>query len=127
MKFPFFLLLILIVLFSACKKAVKDDQKVYALTLYENSVELLNKVRDSIDEAQDSTQVDSLYALMEKKMTEINFSVPPETDLKLSEQENDSIYKLLSGINNLRQKKLEEFSVKFLRDSVPDSETNNLK
>lgn len=125
MKFPFFLVLLL-VSFSACKKAINDDQKVYAQTLYENSVELLNKVRHSIDEAQDSLQVDSLYALMEKKMTEINFSVPPETDLKLSEQENESIYKLLSVINNLRQKKLEEFSVKFLRDSVPDSEPNIL-
>lgn len=110
------ILLVLIFLFS-CKKNVTKENDDDARNLFMNTSKLLLELTSELKNSQDSLQVDSLMNLFEHKMIEINFSVPPETDLKLTEEENDSIFKLMNNLKNLQIEMLETFS-RIHNDSV---------
>ena len=79
--------------------------------LFSQSAELLNDEIKNIFNMRDSLEVDSLHEALEKKLVDINFSYPPETDLLLTEQENDSLFKLLSVFRNIKEEKLKEFHI----------------
>lgn len=79
--------------------------------LFSQSAEILNDEIKNIFNMRDSLEVDSLHEALEKKLVDINFSYPPETDLLLTEQENDSLFKLLSVFRNIKEEKLKEFHI----------------
>lgn len=79
--------------------------------LFSQSAEILNDEIKNIFNMRDSLEVDSLHEALEKKLVDINFSYPPETDLLLTEQENDSLFKLLSHFRNIKEEKLKEFHI----------------
>ena len=110
---------ILISLFS-CKEKHKTISSQEAEELFNNSAELIINVTSQINQACDSAAVDSLYAVYEKKITDINFSVPPETDLKLTEQENDSLFRLQQRLNLIVKMRLEMFH-KTYADTIPEN------
>lgn len=98
-------------LFFSCHKKEETDNNVEAEILFENSIELIKDYTYQIKNASDSAQIDSLSKTLEKKITEINFSVPPQTDLKLSEEENDSIFKLMKIMKTEQENKLKSFAL----------------
>lgn len=59
--------------------------------------------------ASDSSQIDSLSKIYEKKITEINFSLPSQIDYKLTEEENDSIFKMIEYMIKIKKERLETF------------------
>ena len=79
--------------------------------LFSQSAEILNDEIKNIFNMRDSLEVDSLHEALEKKLVDLNFSYPPETDLLLTEQENDSLFKLLSLFRNIKEEKLKEFHI----------------
>ena len=60
--------------------------------------------------ANDTATVDSLAMAYDKKLTEVNFSVPFLTDVKLTEQENDSLKKLINNFVKTKAAKMKELS-----------------
>lgn len=107
-----FLCLVLI----SCKEKTEDSGSQEARNLFQQSIMTLLDFNEKLCQAKDSAEVDSIFVLYDKRITAINFSFPSQTDFKLNEQENDSIFKLLDNLRNTRKNKLESF----VRDE-PDS------
>lgn len=104
-------LIILSVMMFACQHKDDKDSYIEARELFTKSAETITRYIKDIQSASDSTSVDSLYNALEKKLVDINFSFPPETDLKLNAQENDSLYFLLIKIKQEKQFKLEQLKI----------------
>lgn len=96
-----------IILFS-CKK--KDNMVVENdhILLFSQSADLLKEFTTGISTASDSLTVDSLMLELDHRLANINFSFPALTDLKLTEQENDSLIKLMSVLKQAEVNKLKE-------------------
>lgn len=103
----------------SCGKKQETEDYTEAAQLFENSATLLTDFTNQIRMSKDSLIVDSLSELLDKRLTEINFSVPPQTDLKLSEQDNDSLYVLMKNFRSAKKLRLEELS-RITVDSVPE-------
>ena len=95
---------------TACshKKDTIDNEE--AGYLYNSSLTLISELTSEISRANDSLSVDSLFNLFEKRLTNLNFTVAPETDLKLTEQENDSIFILINKLIETKREKLCDLS-----------------
>lgn len=94
--------------FYSCKPEVKSEKDEEARELFRQSAELLNEATQKISFAKDSMEIDSLSLNYEKRITDINFSFPPKTDYKLTEQENDSLFKLIKILQDIKELKLED-------------------
>lgn len=94
--------------FYSCKAEVKSEKDEEARELFRQSAELLNEATQKISIAKDSMEIDSLSLNYEKRITDINFSFPPKTDYKLTEQENDSLFKLIKILQDVKKLKLED-------------------
>ena len=121
MKINKLLIIILCLLFPcfACKKKEENDGGPEARELFSRSSKTILEAIKELGLANDSMSVDSLQTLFEKKITDINFSFPAQTDLNLTEQENDSLFKLLQDLESLRKEKLLHFSRMYL-DTIPE-------
>lgn len=117
-KYLFLLVFLNIFVFFSCNNTDNQEDNSEARKLFTLSAELINNVTAQYESTKDSTEIDSLGKFYEKKINEINFSFPPQTDLKLNEQENDSLYFLLQKMITVRKKKLQEFSYKEAKDTV---------
>lgn len=84
---------------------VDDSEHLYASTL-----ELINTYSDSISAASDSTEVYRLFAAFNSRLDSLNNSVAPNTDLKLSENQNDTIFMNLMVLTGLFNGKLQAMS-----------------
>lgn len=107
-----------IAILGSCKnKDSKDLNKTDdARMLFQKSTELIIDFTTKLKNAQDSAQIDSLIKTFDKTLTDLNFSFPPNTDLQLTEQENDSLFHLLSIYKSERDLKLNPVKI-----SEPDS------
>lgn len=112
------ILSVCLIISVSCRKKEESHGEDEARELFKNSIELISKYTEDIKLANDSSSVDSLYKDFEKEISNVNFSFPPETDFKLSEQENDSIFDLLLKLNLTRKVKLESLN-KNVNDSIP--------
>lgn len=107
---PLFLYLSFILLSFSCGGNKENKEDNSADILFEKSVSLIKDFQTKIKNSPDSLTVDSLSELFEKQLTDLNFSVPPQTDMKLSEQENDSLATLLFQLEDLKKEKLKSLS-----------------
>ena len=98
-------LLYMSLLFSCSEKKGSHGNEA-AETLFENSVATIQEFTKKMSVAKDTAEVEQLLEHFDKQITDVNFSVPPETDLKLTEQENDSLVKLLIALKNLKEERL---------------------
>lgn len=85
---------------TACSREKLPTGNQEARILFSQSAELISVFISEINIAKDSVTLDSLQQIFEKNITDLNFKFPPETDLKLTEEENDSLFYLL---NQLKQ------------------------
>ena len=119
MRFYFIFLIIATTIFIvSCEKKVTQFHNEEARQLFEESASLISKYTDEIKIAPDSASVDSLNERFEKKITEINFHYPSETDLNMTEQENDSLFNLLSNLKQVTTIRLQELK-KTDNDTIP--------
>ena len=101
-----------VMVFASCVNNDEENKNLLLpRQLFSQSAEILNDEIKNIFNMRDSLEVDSLHEALEKKLVDINFSYPPETDLLLTEQENDSLFKLLSLFRNIKEEKLKEFHI----------------
>ena len=105
---------------SGCQKKEESKDNNEARELFMKSADLLIDFTDKIEGSQDSSSIDSLLQLYDKKSVDLNFSVPPGTDYKLTEQENDSLFKLLQNMKRIVEIKFENFS-RVTKDTIDTS------
>lgn len=117
---PILFVAILATVLSGCSEKAPTPQQEAVPGLYSGTIKILHSYNDSLSRANDSATVLRLMDNLLVKLTRLNFELPPNTDLELSEDENDTIYKLTSKIIALRDKRLSSLSRDSLakRDSV---------
>lgn len=94
-----------LVLFSSCGKKEHENKVEDGRILFSESAALIIKYTKDLQNVTDSASFDSLTASFEKKLVDLNYKFPPNTDLKLTEQENDSLFKLLQKYKDIRENK----------------------
>lgn len=115
-----FICLLVAISFSVSSCAQKEDteKNEVARELFSRSADLILDITRQIKLAPDSTSVDSLSEIYEKRITDINFDFPPQTDLKLNEIENDSLFHLINLMRKEITFRLQDLSVA-QADTIP--------
>ncbi len=73
--------------------------------LFEKSANVIKGYTDSLANVADSATLRRLKDGFNEKMSKINFQFPADTDLKLSEEENDSLIRLIDRlVETIREK-----------------------
>lgn len=115
--------LITVMLFSSCVRNNIPVSHEAAGQMFEKSIQLLATYTDSISKASDSIQVEALINAYEYKINAVNFEFPPDTDLRLTEEENDSLIKMTDRLVEARKERLNYFAhpvnVMVPTDSIP--------
>lgn len=85
---------ILLIFFPGCGKKEESHDHDVAKQLFEKSVRMISVYIDSVNNASDSAALKSIVKNFNVKITRLNFEFPPETDLELNEDENDSLIRM---------------------------------
>ena len=99
----------LLLLICACSNSDSSKNNIEARELFQKSTELINQYSDKIGLASTPYAVDSLLEHFDKDISDLNFAFPPQTDLSLTEQENDSLIKLLDRMQFIKKNRLQDF------------------
>jgi len=83
-----------LIIFSGCVKKEESHDHDVAKQLFEKSVRMISVYIDSVNNASDSAALKSIVKNFNVKITRLNFEFPPETDLELNEDENDSLIRM---------------------------------
>ena len=91
--------------FSSCGNVKTDNGEAMADQLFEKSANVIKGYTDSFANVADSATLRRLKDGFNEKMSKINFQFPADTDLKLSEEENDSLIRLIDRlVETIREK-----------------------
>ena len=74
---------------------------------------------DSIAVAKDSSSIYSLLSRYETRLAKINMDAPPQTDLKITEGNNDTLMQLANSLRTLSHIRLNSLSHRDSLYSVP--------
>lgn len=109
-----FIVLFLIMGIISCVSNKKKTSTEESSVLFQNSVLIYNEYSDKIALIPDSIAMDSLLNEMDRQITDLNFSFAANTDLNLTEQENDSLFKLMNRVLILKKEKLAQINHEYL-------------
>lgn len=93
-------------------------------------MQLLNTYIDSIENCTDSLTLQNLRRNFDNKITSLNFEFPPDTDLDMSEEENDSLIVLYKKMKSsilhrdsviMRKIPLDSLSSNLVKDTLNDT------
>lgn len=76
--------------------------------LYEESYRLVKSYTDSLAKAPDSASVKRLSESFETTIAKVNFKYGADTDLEMTQQENDTLATLLDRYAKVRDSRLEQ-------------------
>ncbi|MDE7160846.1 MAG: hypothetical protein K2O24_08410 [Muribaculaceae bacterium] len=79
-------------LLCACAEQQQDSLQPEARELFRESAAHIRAYTDSMSRAKDSVSWATLDRRFEERITRLNFKYPPDTDLHLSQGENDTLY-----------------------------------
>lgn len=109
-KLIYILPLLTLCISAGCREDRHNSKRDQAVNLYYKSVNLIRLYTDSIGMAKDSATLLGMSDRFAKKMTDLNFQFPSETDLEISEGENDTLTNLTSKYVMLRDSLLYRFA-----------------
>ena len=119
------LFIISLTLLVACRYEEKNENTdVETEKLFDGTLRLIKIYSDSISLAADTTQVAELFRHFNHNLEKLNFDVVADTDLTLSEQQNDSLYSRLTELRSLFERRMRELerSYAISSDSIPVTE-----
>lgn len=99
---------------TSCAGNQEENRQDESQLLFQNSVDLISTFSENIKMAGDSLLIDSLKTEFDKQLADLNFNFPPNTDFKLTEQDNDSIYTLINNFRKESEKRLVELHEEYL-------------
>ena len=103
----------------SCHRNNNEGNHEVARQLFMKSMYLTEEYIDSLEQAKDSAAVNRMVEDFNLKITTVNYEFPPDTDLDLSEEENDSLIRMFKRIDSTVDKKLKDFAGKSANDSIP--------
>ena len=95
---------------TACKSGNEQAGNDEGNELYKESLAIINSYTDSISEAKDSAKIESLYSSFDNALTKLNYKHTADTDLRLSEAQNDTLTKATLRLVHLRDSLLYKFA-----------------
>lgn len=99
--------------FLSCTHLEEQNNDGDAKSLAEQTMVLYQNYIDSISLAKDSVTYNHLISNFENRITKLNYSFPPNTDLNLTFVDNDSIMKLNERLVKIRREKLNELEKEY--------------
>lgn len=108
---------------SACGNSDKGRNNAMALQLFSKSVNLIKGYTDSIRQTNDSASLRRLSNEFNERIAKVNFEFPADTDLDLTEQENDSLIKMIDKLVELIRQKEKTLNISVTYDSIPTTDS----
>lgn len=131
-KFLFTVLAILGTVLAGCKSESKEKDRSDADKMFARICKLTKEYTEKLSEAPDSATWAEVYNEFEDKLEKISFSYPPDTDLLLTEGQNDTIQNLLEEIVKVKKEKIHDILHPFVEcdsllneDSIVMQEANS--
>lgn len=87
-----FLTLVALAFISSCSEQQQDDRS-QPDELFARTVEIVKTYTDSLHSAPDTAAIARLTDSYEAAVTKLNLSYPPETDMRMTEGQQDSIWR----------------------------------
>lgn len=107
---------------GACGRNDKNKNFDVAHQLFEKCTRITEAYIDSISNAPDSAVVHRMSDHFDEHMATVNYQFPANTDLLLSEEENDSLIRMHKRLTRVRMNKLEALG-KSESDSVAPTDS----
>lgn len=101
---------IVVTLATACQPNHTDPRRSMANDIFRKNIRLLTLYTDSIGQATDSAAVYQMMEDYDKRLTAIYFNHLPDTDLEITEAENDTLVIMTRRLLQLRDKRLYGFA-----------------
>lgn len=110
MRFLFYTVLSMVCIgsFMSCKSETNVKDRTEAHELFESIVSLTNRYSAMVTAAKDSAEWEKLCTAFEDSLDKINFKFPPDTDLLLSEGQNDTIMTAMKTYIEARDARINE-------------------
>lgn len=125
---PATVLFVPVLLGSGCNKKVESYDYMVAELLFQKSARMIEVYIDSISQAPDSAAIKNISQNFNIKLTALNYEFPPDTDLRLNEEENDSLIRMHKRFNEAKRKRIYAILHGELNDSLSvsnkDAEAN---
>lgn len=98
------ILLFVIITLSNCSGDEKTNKVNLSHELYNQSIALTKAYIDTLKRTPDSVNVSALMHRYEEQLTAINMKFPPGTDMNMSPDRNENLYRLTQTLTKLRRK-----------------------
>ncbi|MDE6341358.1 MAG: hypothetical protein K2K93_03490 [Muribaculaceae bacterium] len=106
---------VIMLMASGCTPEKKSKDRSAGDDLFRHTVALAERFALRMENTPDSVSVSDLYVEFEDSLEKLNFSYPPDTDLLLTEGQNDTIHDRLMRLIEVRDERLQTF----MRRSMP--------
>ena len=93
---------------TGCSKEKKHVDRSDAKKMFERICKLTSEYTDILANSADSSSWAKATSEYEEKLDKINFSFPPDTDLLLTEGQNDTIHTLMLAYIKARDERIHE-------------------
>lgn len=87
---------------SGCKQESEKKDRSSADDMFRRIISLTERFTKKVDAASDSSEWAGICREFEDSLDKISFAYPPDTDLLLTEGQNDTIQTLLQNYINMR-------------------------
>lgn len=94
---------------SSCVRQSHYSKREQASEMYLQSRKLIESYIDSISGCKDSLHLLGCADRFEERLTKVNFEFPPDTYLEITEDENDTLAKMLNKYVEIRDSLLYRF------------------
>lgn len=85
-------------LIAGCSKKNNSNDHAMASQLFQKSANLIQLYTDSVKNSTDSAMLKRMSVEFDERIAKINFQFPSDIDLQLTEEENDSLIKLMDKL-----------------------------
>lgn len=123
------MVMVLAMVFAGCGKQRNTDPRLEARNLYGKNMSMLRMYIDSVENARDSASVNRLIVNYGEKQVKLYYDFPPDTDLKLTEDENDTLSVMTERLLSAREEKLRRFAHAGIEsiDSINSSDIDSIR
>lgn len=102
------LLFVFVITVVGCKQENREKDRSAADEMFSRIIRLTSNYTSKLAEISDSAEWAKLCNEFEDSLDRINFSYPPDTDLLLTEGQNDTIHSMLQMFIKDRDNKIQE-------------------
>lgn len=111
-----------LILSAGCRNQGNERDHAMAAQLFAKSKALIELYTDSVKNVADSASFLRMINAFDNKLSKVNFQFPPDTDLDLTFEENDSIIRMLDKYVEIVEKKRAEIdSINGIGQTAVDS------